>query len=44
VELDAGLFLQVADDAEEVAGPRIGARANMQMENPSGTIRFSFSS
>jgi hypothetical protein len=27
VELDAGLFLQVADDAEEVAGLRIAARA-----------------
>ena len=27
MELDAGLFLQVADDAEEVAGQRIAARA-----------------
>ena len=27
MELDAGLFLQVADDAEEVAGLRIAARA-----------------
>jgi hypothetical protein len=27
VELDAGLFLQVANDAEEVAGLRIAARA-----------------
>jgi hypothetical protein len=27
VELDAGLFLQVADDAEEIAGLRIAARA-----------------
>jgi hypothetical protein len=27
VELDAGLFLQVSDDAEEVAGLRIAARS-----------------
>jgi hypothetical protein len=27
VKLDASLFLQVADDAEEVAGLRIAARA-----------------
>jgi hypothetical protein len=31
VEFDAGLFLQVADDAEEVVGLRIPARANMRM-------------
>jgi hypothetical protein len=32
MQVDAGLFLQIADDAEEIAGLRIAARAEHAYE------------